>query len=55
MGRRNSQKVRMSNMSQRQLDRMLSKKQKSDRRHDAKDWTTKLFEKIAEADNDEGA
>ena len=53
MGRRNSQKVRRDNLTQRQLDRMLSHKQKSDRRHDAKDWTTRLFDKIAEVHGDE--
>ena len=53
MGRRNSQKVRRSNMTQRQLDRLLSGKQKSNRRQDATDWTTHLFEKLKEVKADE--
>jgi hypothetical protein len=50
VSRRNSKKVRESAMTQRQLDRLLSKKQKSDRRNDMKDWTEKVLLKIKEAE-----
>jgi hypothetical protein len=46
MGRRNSSKVRESTMTQRQLDKLLSVKQKSDRRNDGRDWTTYLYERL---------
>lgn len=50
MGRRNSGKVRQSAMTQRQLDRLLSNKQKSDRRNDMKDWTDRVFKKLNEGE-----
>jgi hypothetical protein len=39
-------------MTQRQLNRLLSKKQKSDRRNDMKDWTDRVFEKLTEGETD---
>jgi hypothetical protein len=33
-------------MTQRALDKLLRKKQKGDRRNDAKDWTTHLYETL---------
>lgn len=55
MARRNAGKVRESNLTQRQLKRLLSKKKNSDRRNDAKDWATNLHETLQQVKKDEGS
>jgi hypothetical protein len=39
-------------MTQRQLERLLTKKQKSDRRNDMKDWTAGVLKKLTEGEPD---
>jgi hypothetical protein len=46
MARRNSKDVRYSAMTQRQLNRLIERKKRSDRRYDSKDWTERIFEKL---------
>jgi hypothetical protein len=53
MGRRNSGKVRRSAMTQRALDKLLKKKQKGDRRNDAKDWTSHLYQQLTKVEADD--
>ncbi|MEH6992612.1 hypothetical protein V7075_07840 [Neobacillus drentensis] len=55
IGRRNSKKVRQSAMTQRQLDRLLSGKQKSNRRNDMTDWTDRIYQKLKETEADDRA
>lgn len=52
MARRNSNKVRYDNLSQRQVRRLEKVKKFKDPRKDGISWTDKLFNKLKEASND---
>lgn len=53
MARRNTNKVRYDNLSQRQVRRLEKKKKFANPRKDARSWTDKLFDKLKAGEDDE--